>query len=264
MDPHAPIEHPPAARLYAGAVKSLQQRWHAWKAQREERRALRLLGESLPPSAEVAAQDDRLARLERELAVSLSRDRADYATVAAWARPLVVLRGIFDRAVIKSLRRSAIEDRALACERLGEASLGSAQGLTADAARAACEAALEAGAQLKPLPVAVREAQHFTRVFAREARGQLVPRIPALTGLAVGWWIAQTFTDSQFAATLHSWGLGQGPRLAVRSETLQAMKFWLPMLAAALSSYAGSRLAALVRSRYSPPPDAVVSGEQLR
>ena len=98
----------------------------------------------------------------------------------------------------------------------------------------------------------------------KETRGALVPRLPGLAGLAVGWWIAQTFTDSPLSATLHSWGLGDGPRHAVRSDTLHAMNFWLPLVAAALASYAGSRLAALIRSRYSPPPDAVVPGEQLR
>ena len=77
-----------------------------------------------------------------------------------------------------------------------------------------------------------------------------MPRAPALVGLAVGYFIAQTFTDSQLTATLHSWGLGEGPRHAVRSETLHAMNFWLPLLAAAVSSYAGSRLAALLKRRY--------------
>ena len=61
---------------------------------------------------------------------------------------------------------------------------------------------------------------------------------------------SQTFTDSEFSATLHSWGFGSGPRHAVRGETLKAMQFWLPLLAAAICSYAGSRLAAAVRTRY--------------
>lgn len=245
-------------------MKPLQQRWDAFRAARKERSALRLLGESLPPSPEIAVQDDRIAGYDRALADSLARDRADYAAVAVWARLLVVLRGLFDRAVLRALRRRALQDRALACERLGAASLGSAQGAAAESARSAHQAAEQSRARLNPLPAAVREAQHFSTFLWKEARGQLVPRVPALAGLLVGWWIAQTFTDSQLAATLHSWGFGSGPRRAVRSETLQAMKFWLPLLAAALSSYAGSRLAALIRSRYSPPPDAVVPGEQPR
>jgi hypothetical protein len=245
-------------------VKTLEQRWIAWKARREQGRAFRALGESLPASPEVAVQDEKLAGLDRALSLSLARDRADYAAIAPWLRLLVVLRGLFDRAVLRALRRRAMQARSLACERLGEASVDAAKGPAADAARAARDAVWQAEAQLEPLPVAVREAQQFSKFILKEARGQLVPRVPGLAGLGVGWWIAQTFTDSQFSATMHAWGLGEGPRHAVRSETLHAMSFWLPLLAAALASYAGSRLAALVRSRYSPPPDAVVSGDQLR
>ena len=109
-----------------------------------------------------------------------------------------------------------------------------------------------------------REAHRFSRYLFVEARVLLLPRIPALVGLLVGLWIAQTFTDSEFSATLHGWGIGSGPRHAVRGETLRAMNFVLPLLAAALSSYAGSRLAALVKQRYAPPPDAVVPSETLR
>jgi hypothetical protein len=42
------------------------------------------------------------------------------------------------------------------------------------------------------------------------------------------------------------------------------MRFWLPLLAAGLASYAGSRLGALVKARYSPAEDAVVPREELR
>lgn len=245
-------------------MSSLQPRWDAWSARRRERRALRALGETLPPSEEVAGLDQRLEALSGALRQSLDRDRADYAALPGWARPLVVLRGLFDRAVLRALRLAARRERALACERLGLGSVEVAQGLDAEVARAAHQAAFRAQARLEPLPVALREAGHFSTHVWKEGRAQLLPRVPALLGLAVGWWIAQTFTDSQLSATLHSWGLGQGPRHAVRSETLQAMKLWLPLLAAAVSSYAGSRLAAFVRSRYAPAPDATASREPPR
>ena len=237
-------------------MSSLQQRWDAWSARRRERRALRALGRTLPPSAEVAGLDQRIDALGGALLRSLERDREDYAALPGWARPLVVLRGLFDRAALRALRLRARQDRALARERLGQSSVEAAQGLEAERARAACRAVQDAQARIEPLPVVLREAGHFSTYVWKEARGQLVPRVPALFGLAVGWWIAQTFTDSQLSATLHTWGLGQGPRHAVRSETLQAMKFWLPLLSAAVTSYAGSRLAALVRSRYAPAADA--------
>src|SRR5205814_5585187 len=104
-----------------------------------------------------------------------------------------------------------------------------------------------------------REVQHFSKFVWKEANLRLVPRLPALVGLGVGWWIAQTFTDSEFSATLHSWGLGDGPRYAVESGTLRAMNFWLPLLAAAVASYAGSRLAAAIKARYAKP--ATSAGE---
>jgi hypothetical protein len=230
-------------------------RWEAWLARRDEREALLLLGESLPPSADVEALDDKVKTLERMLAVSMVRDRADYAAVASWARPLVVARGLLDRAVMRALQRRAAKDRADACVKLAAASLESAQGAQAVSAREASTCARTANAQVGPLPLVAREAGHFGRYVWKEARGQLLPRVPALIGLGVGFWIAQTFTDSQLSATLHAWGLGSGPRHAVRGETLRAMSFALPLFAAALTSYAGSRLGALIEARYAPAPD---------
>jgi hypothetical protein len=245
-------------------VDSLWQRWEARKAKREEREALLLLGESQQPSPEMTVIDEKIAAFTRTLALSLARDRADYAAVASWARPLVVVRGLLDRGVLRALRRSATADRRAASVRLGEASLESATGAVALAAREARKRAQEAEARLKPLPLAAREAQHFGRFLLKETKLQILPRLPGLVGLLVGFWIAQTFTDSQFSATLHSWGIGQGPRRAVRSDTLRTMNVVLPLLAAAVTSYAGSRLAALIKSRYSPPPEATLPGEPLR
>jgi|1185.fasta_scaffold16735_2 hypothetical protein len=237
-------------------MKWLQQRWVASGARRRELRALRALGESLPANGEIVALDEQEAALHVQVGVSLERDQDEYALVHAWARPLVVLRGLLDRVVLRDRARRLRALRREACVRLGEDSLETAQGPAGDAARAARAASARAMAAVTSLPSALREAGHFGRYLGREAKGQLVPRVPALAGLLVGWWIAQTFTDSSFSATLHSWGIGSGPRRAVSSETLRAMRFWLPLLAAALCSYGGSRLAALVRTRYSPAPDA--------
>lgn len=242
-------------------MESLVKRWEARKLRQEERAALLRLGESLPPTPGVTAVDEKIAALGGTLQDSLDRDRADYAAVAPWARPLVVLRGLLDRTVLRALRRSAAAERREACVRLGEASLESAESPLALVARVAHERAQEAEAGLKPLPYVAREAQHFGQLLWKEARGQIVPRVPGLVGLLVGFWIAQTFTDSQFSATLHSWGIGRGARHAVRSETLRTMNFILPLLAAAVASYAGSRLAALVKSRYASAPQAGAPGE---
>jgi hypothetical protein len=223
-------------------------RWQVWQARREERRALLRAGELLPPSPGIAAVDEQVRALSAAIGDSLQRDRADYAAVPGWARWLVVLRGLLDRAVLRAMRHRALRERDEACV---------AHGATAPSAEVqrAREQRRQAEAALGPLPLPLRETAHFGRFLAREARNQVLPRVPALVGLAVGWWIAQTFTDSEFSATLHSWGIGSGPRLAVRSETLRAMNFVLPILAAALCSYAGSRLAAALKARYAPPPE---------
>ena len=70
----------------------------------------------------------------------------------------------------------------------------------------------------------------------------------------MGWWIASTFTDSRLGATLHALGIGSGARRVVTTKQLHAMEFWLPIVAAAICSYASSRVAAVVRSRYAPAP----------
>jgi hypothetical protein len=234
------------------------------RARRRERRALLKLGETLPKGPRIAALDAALAAIEAQVGASLQRDRDEYTDVPAWARPLVVVRGVLDRAVLRERARRRRAERREACVRLGAESLAQAQGSEADAARAASAASAAALAALAPVPLPLREAGHFGGYLLREARGQVLPRIPALAGLAAGWWIGQTFTDSQLSATLHGWGIGSGPRYAVRGDTLRAMRFWLPLLAAALSSYAGSRLGALVKTRYSPAEDAVAPGEELR
>ncbi|HUJ29324.1 MAG TPA: hypothetical protein VLW85_25065 [Myxococcales bacterium] len=223
-------------------------RFDAWCARRDERRALLASGRQLPPSPAIAALDQKVRGFDQALDDSMRRDRADYAAVPAWARGLVVLRGVLDRAVLRALRLSLRRERDEACIALA-AGQPSPEVLQARARREAAENALG------PLPLPLRESAHFGRFLARELRTQLVPRVPALVGLVVGWWIAQTFTDSELSATLHSWGIGDGPRHAVRSSTLKAMSFALPIVAAAVCSYAGSRLAAYFRARYAPRPE---------
>lgn len=245
-------------------MKWLQQRWVAVGARKRERRALEALGESLPKGPPIEALDEALRAIHARVGASLQRDRDEYREVRAWARPLVVLRGMLDRVLLRERARRCRSRRREACVLLGEESLQDAQGSLANAARAARADCASAAAAVAPLPLPLREAGHLGGYLLREARGQVLPRAPALVGLAVGWWIGQTFTDSELSATLHGWGIGAGPRHAVRGETLRAMRFWLPLFAAALSSYVGSRLGALVKTRYSPAEDAVVPGEDLR
>ena len=257
----------------------------AFRFSRRERRALRehgfalqKLGESLGSRddladrlslslREVGERRSKCDELARSLGRSLDEDRCDYAEVPSLVRPLVILRGLAHRGVLRGRLYRARKELAAAWERLGGDALDD-DSLTvpaAELARAARAAALRAcedrervlapygGAALPPaLARGAREARHLTKSVAKEVRGALVPRLPAVAGMGVGWWVANTFTDSSFSATLHSLGIGDGPRYAVTTDQYQLMHFWLPVAAAATCSYLGNRLGALIRARYQP------------
>src|SRR5207248_11362559 len=122
-------------------------------------------------------------------------------------RPLATRRGRAHRGVRRSCLYRARKELSAAWERLGGDALDDAS-LTvpaAELARAARAAALRAyddrerllapyaGAALPPaMARGAREARHLTRSVAKEVRGALVPRLPAVAGMGVGWWIANT------------------------------------------------------------------------
>jgi hypothetical protein len=126
--------------------------------------------------------------------------------------------------------------------------------------REVCEARsralVEAG--LSPAPPLLarigRESAHLGKAIAAETRSHVVPRIPGLVGLAAGWWLAHTYTDSQWSATVHAWGFGDGPRRALKPETYRMLAFWLPIAAGGIASYLGLRLGAFFRARYGAEP----------
>lgn len=277
---------PGASRLsgrWRAALAAFRARLEVRRALREEQTALLRLGEALAGASpqvgdglrdalgEVAGHDSAIVAVQDAVSATLREDRADYAMVAPWIRPFVIARGVAARCVLHERLRQVRNERAAACRHLGAAALEQSVAIPGEAATsgvAAREARVRAvtasgqaeallapfGGSVLPRPVFCvgREVAAFSKPLAREVRGQLLPRVPALAGLTVGWWVASTFTDSQLSATLHSLGIGSGPRRAVSSGTLRALSFWLPILVAALCSYAGSRLGALVRARYAP------------
>lgn len=257
-------------------------------ARRRERRAFRALGlelasgdcgpveergaegEALREAGRIASALERLAGRALD---SLERDREDYASAPAWATPLTIARGLLDRAVLGSRSWALARAHRDACESLGRA----AHARLAAGSSPAAAAALRAFEQRKAsraerrrllslavapraadlLPAVRREASALGLALARELRGQLLPGLPGLAGLAAGWWLAQTFTDSSFHATLHRLGLGSGPRRSLDPETYRALAFWLPLMAATLCSYGSARIAGWVRARYAPDRAAV-------
>jgi len=212
-------------------------------------------------AAEIVVERRGIEALEQELDGSLDADRSDLSRVSGWMRPVVITRGLCTRAVLRH-RRSAAE-RALypRYEALGALAASTARGASAQVAgsRAALErlraereqrlAAFDGTAQPAWATAAVAESAGLSRAVLVQLRTTLLPKGPALAGMAVGWWIANTYTDSHLHSALRSIGIGRGGTHVVRGSTLKAMNFWLPLLAAAVCAYLGERMAGFYRGR---------------
>lgn len=266
------------ARLHAQFHEVRLDTRSRWLRHRE-RQGLRRLGEEVARAggdgneafdrlvAEIAEGERRAASLVAEGLASLDADRADLLSVAVWVKPAVVLRGLCTRQVLRhrrSLERRALRPR---FEALGGLVAGRAEG-GADAGALGREVAA-ARDELAAVTVELErwgapyggrampdwtarmaaEAVVFGRAVLAQLRSNLLPKAPAIAGLTVGWWIANTYTDSHFRSALRSLGIGGGGTRVVSSSTYESMTFWLPLLAAALCAYLGERLGAHYRGR---------------
>jgi hypothetical protein len=226
----------PLLRQATERVRSLGQRARAEVGRRQELRRLRAVGRGL---AARRGDADHLAALEAECARSHEADRADVGTVDLWMLPLVAVRGLLTRAVLR--HRIGRGHRALRdhYEALGRGALSGVgrpdPAVIAPAARSAIK--VQAGA----------EAVRFGRAVWAQLRPAILPKAPALAGLAMGWWIANTYTDSRWKSLARSVGIGSGGTTVVSGDTYRAMNFWLPLLGAALCAYLGDRVAAAWR-----------------
>jgi hypothetical protein len=219
-----------------------------------------------PLLADIREGERRAAELLAQSHASLEADRADLRMVAAWAKPVVVLRGLCVRLILR--HRRAVERRALrprlealgdlATQRTGAVAEGSLQREVAALREQMGQVARERDRWGAPyggraLPAwtgtSVGEANMFARAAGAQLRSHLIPKAPAIAGLCVGWWIANTYTDSHLRSALRSVGIGSGGTRVVSSSTYEAMTFWLPLLAAALCAYLGERLGAHYRGR---------------
>ena len=194
----------------------------------------------------------RLVALEEERRAALAHSRADLAAMPRWMAPVVLLRGASARAVLRQ-RRAAIEqglhELHLTAGRLAMTTATSPAAREVQAIRSELAGAASALAA-RPLPAWVErarsEGKHFGGAVWTQLRSQLLPKAPALAGMAVGWWITRTYTDSHARSILRSVGIGHGGTHVVNGSTYKAMQFWLPLLAAALCAYLGKRLAATI------------------
>ena len=159
----------------------------------------------------------------------------DLARVGWWVRPVVVLRAVSSRIVLQHDRRRVQGALDAAHEALGRAA-ASGPGVLRPVSAPGDSGGIEW------TRLAGHEVRGFTGAVWGQLRSHLFPKAPALVGLAVGWWIADTYTDSHVRSALRTAGIGSGGTEVVSGSTYRAMRFWLPLLAAALCGYVGERL----------------------
>lgn len=258
------------------------------RARRREREALARAGEVLAAAGDPARDNgtgglrDEILEVRRRVDAfsgaierSLAADRADYVTVSRWMRPLVVARGLCDRMVLRHQRGRCIRSLRPLHERLGAAAMASPAGgyagpgapaalaeivrsarvaqETAAAERSRRQAPFQGGAVPTLVKSVSVESMALGRAIVKQLRSHFLPRASALAGLAAGWWVANTFTDSHWRSALRSFGIGRGGTHVVSAETFQAMSFWLPIVSAAICAYLGDRMAHFFRHRYEAP-----------
>jgi hypothetical protein len=257
--------------------------WRSHQARRAERLALIRLGEAVavapaarpdPRVARVLAAQPEIEALETAVRASYAADRTDVPAVGWWMRPVVRLRGICARGVLRhriGRTRAALAPHyeqigTAAADETARGDLPIPRALLSDVAAARLDLHAALADRASPVPPARavvaprwvtplrREGAALGRAFWAHLKPRVFPRASALAGFAAGWWVTSTYTDSHWRAALHSVGIGHGARHVVSGTSYRAMAFWLPILAAALCAYLGDRAATLLRRRWRPTP----------
>ena len=94
----------------------------------------------------------------------------------------------------------------------------------------------------------LKEGKELSAFLARQVFNQ-IPGMSAVAALIVGGWVASTFTTSPFMAFMARWGLMKGGRHVVSGSTYRFLSIVLPILVAAVTAYAVSRILKVVRER---------------
>ena len=230
-------------------------------------------GELRRPLAQVRAGKLKLDTLRAAIAASLDADRTDFLATSQWMRPVVVLRGLCTRAVIRHqivlARRSLVEPHeaigssvvqlpkvhaVLPPELLVAAVKAREKSEAISEERKGRLAAFGGSALPRWWPYLRSETRALLGALWLQLKPTVLPRFPALVGLAVGWWVAATYTDSHVRSMLHSLGIGGGGRRVVSGDTYRAMVFWLPLLGAAMCAYLADRARFVIYRRYAASP----------
>ena len=218
------------------------------RALAEERAEFRRAGERLaavpesptdpltPLRLEIGRATAALAAVTAERRAVAEAERRDLTRVEWWIRPAVMARTVSSRMVLQHDRRRAQRDLDAAHEALGRAAEPGGLGVLGLDSAPSGEVGLEWTGP------AGREVRGLIGAVWGQLRSHLFPKAPALVGMAVGWWIANTYTDSRFRSALRSMGLASGGTHVVSGSTYRAMTFWLPLLSAALCAYIGERV----------------------
>jgi hypothetical protein len=220
--------------------------------------------------AGLRATESKLAEVEERLARSLDNDRDDYATASASARCWIVLRGICERFALRDRRKltrlELVERRVELGRAVDVATASAGTGFESDrrrelaAARARARAARERRELLlaphggKPLPpwaaALALEVPKFALYVVKELRTKFLPRLPVIAAMIATWWITRVFTDSRAETWLNELGLRDGASWKVSSETLERLRFWVPLLAAATCGWVTEYLGRRIHARY--------------
>ena len=189
------FENTDAMSRIAAPLNGLRREVSAWSAERQEAEAFRRAGQEIANSRSVA-DDDRFdpffAALSRHqarqeivtaaLATSLKRERADCAEVVFWVRPLVMLRGLCDRALLHYQLRRYRREMGLCHEALGRAARRySVEGMTLEQA-----APVLRFRRTRLARVAGEEGRALGTAVLQQLRGALLPRASALAGARGG------------------------------------------------------------------------------
>jgi hypothetical protein len=129
---------------------------------------------------------------------------------------VVILRSVTSRMVLQHDRRRAERCLDAAHEALGRAAALRGQGAPGSRPAPSGEIGLPWSERL-----GVEARGFFTAVWA-QLHSHLFPKAPALVGMVVGWWIANTYTDSHVRSVLRSVGVGSGGTHVVSGSTYRS------------------------------------------